>query len=77
MVLFIKKLTNLIGKATTFGGDNLAKQSGVISTAVTPPVFDESKPITQLAIEYYNGEKERIKVNKDTKFDTIYNYVQQ
>merc|ERR1711976_29143 len=65
------------GQATTFGGDKLAMQSGKINTNIAAPKFDESKPTTQLAIEYYNGEKERIKVNKDTLFDTVHSYIGQ
>jgi len=65
------------GQSTSLGGVNLAKQSGTLNTMVQAPKIDESKATTQLAIEYYNGEKERIKVNKDTLFDIIYTYIGQ
>jgi len=65
------------GQSTSLGGVNLAKQSGTLNTMVQAPKIDDSKATTQLAIEYYNGEKERIKVNKDTLFDIIYTYIGQ
>jgi len=79
MVLFTIRfqIKLFLGQSTSLGGVNLAKQSGTLNTMAQAPKIDDSKATTQLAIEYYNGEKERIKVNKDTLFDIIYTYIGQ